>query len=658
MPTNALSILLSTVAAVGAAGVDLMSTSATSANSNHQEIISVFDQRVDHDQHWQVERKRLSGFRQSLLPSEDGARIRLAFTGQAVSLLRASPWRAWSTTAGQAYGVSGDDIRSRPASDLRGARMCITIDGRQAQQVDLAAAPVEILLAEDLADGPHQLELTFPKPCRLPVLGFRVLTGAHGAIAGTVTADAAEYLNDISVRIYQDGRLIAERLDRNPLTGRILVWGLDPGTYDLRLHALGWQAEWLRRIRVRPGAAVDFGTVQLASNPLAKPRGPIARPNRGHPIFVTPGQTFAAAYKADTKTIGFSAALAGPLNAYPLPVLSATVDRDTDLWNLRLKLPPDIPDGFYHLGITCSAGRDQATHAVCVRRQFGKHFRLVKFGHMDTWTQRNAQYLRLLAELTNLINPDLLLISNEVNWQYVAGALSVLRVPYLITSGNHGLPGFERYFGRPVGWVRAGDVFVANFGLDSAQAAAELPDLFQHAGDARYRIVQGVEPDLPEQIGRQLGVNLYAFGHGFTNEWLEQPESPQSPPWLHLGKEFHLVTIDLTTGQAAAAGVVDHLTGMAAKYPIPRDEPWSPVVFEPANDGRHRTIRATVRNPLTVALTDARLRFIMPAGSYRASKGRIIRTVPGEDGKLIEVHVSLNVPVKGKLTVTLSPATD
>ena len=278
---------------------------------------------------------------------------------------------------------------------------------------------------------------------------------------------------------------------------------------------------------------------------------------------------------------------------------------------------------------------------------------------MDTWTQRNAEHLRLLVELTNLIHPDLLLVANEVNWQYVAGALAACQVPYMLTSGNHGLPGFERYFGPAVGWVRAGDVFIGNFCGNWQDQAGALEAAFGHAAGARYRILQGFEYDLPAELARKLNVDLYAFGHGFSSQWAGHPDErgPTAElPWLHLGKEFHLVTVDLSTGKATAAGVASALSGMAAKYPIPRHEPWSPVVFDPPADGSASTVRATVRNPLTIALDSARVRFVMPAGAYVPSVGRVVRSTLNADGRQTEVIVEVDVPARSTLEVTLRQA--
>ena len=58
--------------------------------------------------------------------------------------------------------------------------------------------------------------------------------------------------------------------------------------------------------------------------------------------------------------------------------------------------------------------------------EFPKNPVFVTFGHMDTFGQEPAEYLERIAELSNLIAPDMVLVSNEVNGAYVSGALSRL----------------------------------------------------------------------------------------------------------------------------------------------------------------------------------------------------------------------------------------
>jgi len=624
------------------------------------QVISVFDPRVQREGEWALQEKRLSGFRRSLMPAAADATLELTFEGEAVSLLRGSPWRAWPTSAGQAFGVRGDDVVPRPASAIRGS-LVVGIDGGKSRRFGLRNAPVEIPLADNLAPGPHRLKLIFPQRSRLTVIGFRATHGPRGAVSLKVTADAQDYLNDVSVGIHRDGELIDRRLARNPNTGDLLVWGLPPGRYDLHLCALGWQDAWLRDVRVEAGSTTRLPDCHLAADPLALPRGSIAQPNRGYPAYTKPGELLPVVQSGRAEAADFKAALVSSWREYVAAVESATFDADNSQWRLGVRVPTDVSDGLYHLRMSHSMGTDQAVCAVAVRRQIGPTFRVVKFGHMDTWTQRNAEYLRLLVELTNLIHPDLLLVGNEVNWQYVAGALAACEVPYMTTSGNHSLPGFERYFGPAVGWIRAGDVFIANSCGRWRDQADELEAAFAHAAGARYRILQGFEYDLPAELARKLDVDFYAFGHGFSNQSADQRDEQGSAaglPWLHLGKEFHLVTIDLATGKATAAGVGTSLSGMAVKYPIPRHEPWSPVVFDPPADGRAGIVRATVRNPLTVALDSARVRFVMPAGAYAPSVGRVVRSTLSVDGKQTEVIVEVDVPARSTVEVTLGPANE
>ena len=618
-------------------------------------IISVFDPCVQREGEWVLEEKRLSGFRRSLMPAAAGATLELSFEGEGVSLLRGSPWRAWPTSPGQAFGVRGDRVVSRPVSEVRGS-LVVSVDGGESRRFGLRTAPVEIPLADNLGPGPHRLKLVFPQRSRLTVIGFRVTHGPRGQVSLKVTADAQDYLNDVSVDIHRDGRLTDRRLARNANTGELLLWGLPPGRYDLHLHALGWQDAWLRNVRVEADSTTRLSDCNLAADPLALPRGSIVQPNRGYPAYIKPGELLTVVQSGRAEAADFKAALVGSWREYVPAVESANFDAADSQWRLEVRVPTDVPDDLYHLRVSHSLGTDQAVSAVAVRRQIGPTFRVVKFGHMDTWTQRNAEYLRLLVELTNLIHPDLLLVGNEVNWQYVAGALAACEVPYMTTSGNHALPGFERYFGPAVGWVRAGDVFIANSCGAWRDQADELEAAFAHAAGARYRILQGFEYDLPAELARKLGVDFYAFGHGFSSQSADHRDEhgPTAElPWLHLGKEFHLVTIDLTTGKATAAGVTGSLSGMAAKYPIPRHEPWSPVVFDPPADGRAGTVRATVRNPLTVALDSARVRFVMPAGAYAPGVGRVVRSTLSADGRQTEVIVELDVPAQSTLELTL-----
>src|SRR5690606_32805667 len=117
-------------------------------------------------------------------------------------------------------------------------------------------------------------------------------------------------------------------------------------------------------------------------------------------------------------------------------------------------LPADIPPGLYDLVFQLDTdGRSTeqvAPRSVHVVSAFPEDPVFLTFGHMDTFGQEGAEYLQRLADLANLIAPDMVLVSNEVNAAYAAGALSRLEMPHLMTFGNHEVSGHERWYGNAV----------------------------------------------------------------------------------------------------------------------------------------------------------------------------------------------------------------
>lgn len=264
-------------------------------------------------------------------------------------------------------------------------------------------------------------------------------------------------------------------------------------------------------------------------------------------------------------------------------------------------------------------------------------FRIVKFGHLDTWTQRNAEYLATLVDLTNLYDPDLLLISNEANWQYVSGALNRLKMPYMITSGNHGLPGFASYFGEKLKKIDIGPITIVVYNAPWIGPVPEIETAFQSSPNTKFRILQGVESDIDQKWAKCLNLNMYVCAHAFKKSHAE------SAPWLHLGKEFQVVDIDLKNYHIDVIKAPH--TGLSSrdKYPISREYPIEPVVYSPANNGKHRNVKAKVVNPMLSNIRDLQLWFTMPNGKYTVSKGHIhsISEVPEQNYSKVEVRFDI-----------------
>ena len=93
-------------------------------------------------------------------------------------------------------------------------------------------------------------------------------------------------------------------------------------------------------------------------------------------------------------------------------------------------LPADMPPGAYDLSVQVTGGRRtgicRSPRSVHVVRHWPKDPVLVTFGHLDTSAQYQAEYLERLADMANLIAPDLVLNSNAVNPAYISGALARL----------------------------------------------------------------------------------------------------------------------------------------------------------------------------------------------------------------------------------------
>jgi hypothetical protein len=49
------------------------------------------------------------------------------------------------------------------------------------------------------------------------------------------------------------------------------------------------------------------------------------------------------------------------------------------------------------------------------------------------------------------------------------------------------------------------------------------------------------------------------------------------------------------------------------------------------------------------------VRFVMPAGTYRCSAGRIVQTIPSADAQRVEVEVRVDMAAQGQADVVLSP---
>jgi hypothetical protein len=112
--------------------------------------------------------------------------------------------------------------------------------------------------------------------------------------------------------------------------------------------------------------------------------------------------------------------------------------------------PPGLYDLLFRLHAEGKHSEQMAPRSVYIVSEFPQNPVFLTFGHMDTFGQQPAEYLKRIAELANIIAPDMVLVSNEVNAAYVSGALSRLEMPHLVNFGNHEVSGHEEWYGNAV----------------------------------------------------------------------------------------------------------------------------------------------------------------------------------------------------------------
>ncbi|MBT4138772.1 MAG: hypothetical protein HOE48_12695 [Candidatus Latescibacteria bacterium] len=274
----------------------------------------------------------------------------------------------------------------------------------------------------------------------------------------------------------------------------------------------------------------------------------------------------------------------------------------------------------------------------------------ITFGHLDTQGQYQAEYERRLSEIANLIAPDMVLISNAVNPAYISGVHLALEMPYVITFGNHQIHGHERWYGDPVGIVDYGpDLSILNFGhpwhVDLSQADA----LLTSRAKTHTKVINALEHNAPvETFLNKHNVQLIHDAHGPGKKVM----TIGTTPTLRVGKlsssSFRVVRFK--------NGRVESATYQGDEVaPIPFDREETPplnVAFDPANDGTHNTVTATITNKLEDAFPNCRVTFVLPAGDYEIDNGHIETLITSDDGKYTVLSVQVDAPQKSTTHIT------
>lgn len=558
--------------------------------------------------------------------------------------------------------LGGHDVPSYEPANL--GVLEASIDGTSISDIHLRETPREIVLARDLSPGKHRAQLRHigsaaGTGCRIE--GVYVLQGQTGELAFEVNGEENSHLVDVRAVLTRQGEVVRNTLVRNWLNGRCRLAGLPPGDgYTLHLTASGWKPHAVSEIEITAGSEAAVPPVYLKRDPRTR-ANKVRFPSMGHPVIRLPGDPFRArlvVYQNEVESLRLVRRV-GPATISREIALEEDVsagfyyDRE-----FRATIPDDTPPGLYDLVATIRSkeghvGTLMSPRSVNVLNAYPRNPVFMTFGHLDTWGQHQSEYLHRLAGIANILDPDMVLVSNAVNAAYVSGALSDVNAPYVVTFGNHKFPGHERWYGETVGAVDFGKAFsILNFGLYWHDDLSKADALLSEREDARVKVINGLESNAPVQsFLDKHSVAMIHDGHGPGAKIMEMGATPTVRIGKVSSESFRLIRFQ--NGKVASA---TYLGSEVDPIPFRRDDP-APVRIEysPANDGRSDAVTATVINDLEEAFPNCRAVFVMPWGEeFTIDKGRIESVTMSDDGSFAVVSARFDLPAQEAVPVSVS----
>lgn len=492
------------------------------------------------------------------------------------------------------------------------------------------------------------------------IRGFRTLQAPTGDLAFVVSGEREAGLVDVRAVLTQKGQVVWDGLLRNPFTGACRIAGLPPGDdYELEVRAVGWRPWRTKSISVFVGRESAIAPVYMARE-SDLPQDAFVYPIPGHPVVRRPGEAFRARFeghRAEIKRVRL-------VRRFGPAIISRTVawseDKSAAFYyhrEGRVFVPADTPAGTYDLEIEFTgdlSGRPLSSpHSVTVVQEFPTDPLFLSWGHLDTWGQYQAEYLERLVAVANVIGPDMVLISNEANPAYAAGALRRLDAPFVINFGNHRGPEPGPWFGDPVGAVDFGDAFtVVNFGRSWDRGTADVEALLAARVRIPIKVLNSYEANVPvAELLDRYGIRLLHYAHGPGPAVASMGATPTVRVGKSNSESFRVIRFQ--DGRPKSFTYRGHAT---APWPAPRGAR-APVgvTYEKANEDGGRSMTAHFYNDLEESFTAARAVFVLSAGAYRARGGRVESSVLSDDRLYVVVSVRFDLPAKGTGSIVVGP---
>ncbi len=595
------------------------------------------------------------------------------FRGSKTKFLKSYDDKAALTFAfegtGLAVRLGGNAVPAYGGPDL--GRLAIVIDDGDSLIVYPRGVPNEVVLARGLEPGKHNVRLEHQLDqdfgvCR--ITGFLILEESSGDLGFSINGEENAFLVDVQAVLTRGDRQIRNTLVRNWLTGGCRLTGTPAGDgYSLSLSASGWETSRIEGISVSPGAETILPPVYLFRSGSAGARG-FRFPTLGHPVIRKPGESFrtrVVVYRNKVEKATLSRRVGPAVMSRILEIEEDTTAAFNYDREIIAVIPEDVPEGLYELSLEISARNESyfgwllnlirstsstlsSPSSVHVVKSYPKDPVFMTFGHLDTWGQEQAGHIEGLAEIANLLDPDMLLVANEVNPAYVSGALSNLQVPYVITFGNHQFYGHERWYGDPVDLIDFGpDLCILNFGHPWHVDLSKADALLSSRAGVRCKIINAFEHNAPvESFLDKHQIRMIQDGHGPGNKVMLIGKTPTQ----RVGKSsFRLVRFQDSRVVSCT------YQGSQWGFPFNRGDFPLGVTYTPANDGSQSNVTATITNTLKESLPKAKLTFVLPSGKYISNEGHLESAVESDDGKYTVLTVRVDLPAEDVLSVTVRP---
>jgi hypothetical protein len=530
--------------------------------------------------------------------------------------------------------------------------LTVYVDNNIEKNIYPIAEPREIVIAHNLTPGKHTVKIKHhtsgQESSSIEALGYS--SEPTGELAFTLTGENNAYLVDARAVLSQGDKVIADRLVRNWLTGQCRLALLPPGKdYRLELKAIGWKTHVIEGINIKARDETSLPPVYLTADPNIMTKG-FLFPRIGQQVISVPGESFRARIQAYSAKIVSLYIERTTGSARITRILDFSEDKNASFYYDReiiVRTPEDTPPGLYDLKVKLRWSEYEyefiSPRSVMIVDRYPQEPVFVSWGHLDTQGQYQAEYLKNLVDIANLIGADMVLMANACNPVYIAGALSKLDIPYVVNFGNHSFPGFDRWFGPEEGIIDFGpNLCILNRSLPWHESTAKTDALLSARPNARIKIINAFEHNAPTELLDRHSIALIHDAHGPGERVMEIG----STPTLRVGKSnsesFRIIRF--SDGRVASCTYKGDKTA-----PIPFKRGTIPplrTTIVPSADGTQPEVTVTINNDLLETFPNCSVTVVMPSGDYTYTGGKIKTYAVSDCGKFTVITLQTDAKAK------------